>query len=145
MVSAVAGETGLRSRDVRDAIALREASLAKPEASIAASLKRIPLEKFNAKGPQPSRGRGRGVSYRIGPRAGRLPRAFIAKMPSGHVGVFERRTKKRLQIDERFGPSLGHIFSKHRQAGIDRALESFHKNFQHELGFAQAQDASRTA
>jgi hypothetical protein len=148
MVRAVANDTGLKQKDVRDAIPLTEATYTRFEARIAASLKRIPLIKFNARGPEPSRGRGRGVSYRLKGSRGRLPHGFIATMPSGHRGVFERtpgkfmRTKpKRQAIHEKFGPSLGRVFKTHRPAGIARLQEAFMKNFDHELGFQQSRDA----
>ena len=62
MVREIARDTGLKSKDVRDAMRLQEATLNRPEASLGAGLKRIPLVDFQARGPEPSRGRGRGVS-----------------------------------------------------------------------------------
>ena len=52
----------------------------------------------------------KGVTYRkIGAKNRILIRhAFIAKMQSGHKGVFKRRLKSRLPIDELYGPSLTH-------------------------------------
>lgn len=136
MVRAMAGDTGLRSKDVRDAMVMREASSNRLEASLAARLKRIPLIDFKAKGPEPSRGKGRGVSYRLPGGAGRIENAFIATMRSGHRGVYKRRTKDRLPIDELKGPSLGQVFRKFRPAGVARVTEVFDANFDHELSFA---------
>jgi len=116
---------------------MREASASRPEASLGASIKRIPLMKFNAKGPVPSRGRGRGVTYRLRGGRGRVENAFIATMKSGHVGVFRRAGKARLGIVELFGPSLGQVFKKFRPAGLARAWEVFQKNFDHELDFVK--------
>lgn len=141
MVRLIAADTGLKVSDVRDAIPLHEATFSRPAARIAASLKRIPLIKFGARGTEPSRGKGRGVSYRLKGGAGRLPKAFIATMPTGHRGVFMRVGTRRLPIKERFGPSLGHVFKTHRAAGVARAMEMFTKNFDHELKFRQAGDA----
>lgn len=142
LVQSIAGDTGLKSSTVRAALTMREATDARPEARIAASLKRIPLIEFGAKGPEPSRGRGRGVSYRLRGGGGRLPHAFIATMASGHRGVFERTAGKfmkgrgkRQAIHEKFGPSLGHVFAKYRPQAIERARESFLTNFRHEMGF----------
>lgn len=137
MVKAIAGDTGLKQKDVREAISLREATLFKPEASLGATLKRIKLMQFGAKGPQPSRGRGHGVTYRLKGGRGRVENAFIATMQSGHVGVFKRAGTARLGITELKGPSIGQVFSKFRPTGVSRALEVFQKNFDHELQFVK--------
>jgi hypothetical protein len=138
MVRAIAKDMGLKSTDVRNALRLAEASLAKPEARLAASLKQIPLIKFNARGPEPSRGKGRGVSYRLPGGRGRIPSGFIATMRSGHRGVFTRKGSGRLPIEEKFGPSIGHVFRKYRPQGLARAKEAFAKNFAHEMEFARS-------
>jgi hypothetical protein len=167
MVRLIGGDTGLRSKDVRDAIPVHEATMERPDAYIAASMKRMPLGDFRARGPHgatstnpvPSRGLGRGVSYRIGRSSGRVENAFFAKMRSGHVGVFKRvgslkagqhgpsasARKSRgawspnLPITELHGPSLGHVFRKHRPAGIARVREVFEANLDHELKFQKSQ------
>jgi hypothetical protein len=91
MVSRISKDTGLRSKDVRDALRMTPATYDRPVARMATSLKRIPLIKFGARGPEPSRGKGRGVSYKLGGQGKqRVPNAFIATMPSGHRGVFVR-------------------------------------------------------
>jgi hypothetical protein len=143
MVKAIAADTGMRQKDVRDALVLKEANVNRLEASLAASLKRIALVDFDAKGSEPSRGKGRGVSYRLQGSRSRVATAFIATMASGHRGVFTRRGKARLGIRELFGPSLGRVFNKYREPAEQRAVEMFQKNFGHELevetnGFFQA-------
>lgn len=147
MTRAIARDTGLRPTDVRNAIRVRRATVARPEAKISTSLARIPLYRFNAQGTYPSRGKGQGVSYHLPGSAGggRIPNAFIAVMESGHRGVFVRSTSKfmreqkptwnlaREAIVEKFGPSLGYVFEKHRPLGIQHLVEAFHTNFDHEL------------
>lgn len=133
MVRAIAQDTGLKSGDVKKALPMREASLSRPMAQLAASLQRIPLSRWNAR--QLTRG---GVSYRLKGGRGRHPHAFIRTMRSGHVGVFVRKGKKRLPIKELFGPSLGHVFRKLRPAGEARVLEVFRTTLDHEL-FVRAQ------
>lgn len=139
MVREIARDTGLKSSTVRESMRTREASLAHPEAQLATNLKRIPLIKFGASGPRPSRGRGRGVSYRLPGGKGRLPTAFLATMRSGHEGVFMRKTRSRLPIKELFGPSLGHVFAKFRPVGLARMRDVFMKNMEHELEFAKTE------
>lgn len=61
--------------------------------------------------------------------------AFLAQMPSGHIGVFVRRGKKRLHIDEKYSidvPSMlgsRKVFEKVRKLVRDK----FSKIFKHEL------------
>lgn len=141
MVQRIAGDTGLKSGDVRKAMTLRNATAQRLEARLGVGLKRMPLIAFNARGPEPSRGKGRGVSYRLKGGAGRIPNAFIATMRSGHRGVFARSGTARLPIRELFGPSLGHVFGKYRPDGIARAREAFVTNFRSEMKF----EASRVS
>src|SRR4051812_44359092 len=90
MVRAVAQDMGLKVAGVRERSFLYEAAPGHLEASLRFSLKRMPLIEFGAKGPVPSRGRGRGVTYRLGGATKRASNAFIATMASGHRGVFQR-------------------------------------------------------
>lgn len=137
MASRVADDMKLRVGTVRDQLILDRASRGKPQVRISVSGKRIPLYAFGARGPYPSRGRGRGVTARLpAPGRGRYPHAFIATMRSGHVGVFQRRGRDRLPIDELHGPSLPHVFAKFSAEGLARGQESLLKNLQSELQFA---------
>jgi hypothetical protein len=135
----IAGDTGLKSADVTKALMLKEASYGSPVASLGASLKRLPLIQFNARGPEPSRGKGKGVTARLPGGRGRYPNAFIATMGSGHRGVFQRSGNGRLPVHELFGPSLGHVFSKYEESAVARTLQAFEQNFGHELDFEMGQ------
>jgi hypothetical protein len=140
MASAISKDMGLKVGDVREALRIDQATPSNHRAYVKAPLKRIPLIKFGARGPEPSMGRGRGVTAKT--KAKRYPHAFIATVGKGrHRGVFERKTKKRLPIKELFGPSIGHVFEKHKAAGAARGLESLQKNLQSELKFALSKSA----
>jgi hypothetical protein len=136
-VKAIATNTGLKAKDVRSYLRLEKATLNRPVATLSASLKRIPRIDFNARGPEPSRGKGRGVSY-AGEGGGRVTvaDAFIATMASGHRGVFKRKGRSRLPIQELMGPSIGHVFVKYRPEAVARAREIFLSNFEHEISGA---------
>lgn len=57
---------------------------------------------------------GNGVSVKVwkkGPSV-RFRHAFFARMPNGYIGLYERRDKKRLPIDEMRGPFLASIYEK---------------------------------
>lgn len=125
-VRAVAADMGLKVGDVSKAVVARNARLGLPVAEIAAGLKRIPLIKFNAKDLAAGKRRKKygGVVYTAGRGAqARIPNAFIRHMRSGHVGVFTRHGKPRLPIEEKAGPSIGHVFAKHRPPSEARADE----------------------
>lgn len=104
------------------------------QVSLFASAKRIPLIDFGARGPEPSRGKGRGVSART--KIGRYPHAFITRVGvGGHRGVFQRRGKTRLPIYQLFGASIAHVFVKHSETGMARAKEQLAKNLRSNLRF----------
>lgn len=142
LVKNIAADTGLRSGDIRNEIKIQNATEANPMVTVSVAGKRIPLIKFNARGPEPSRGRGRGVTARLPGGAGRYPHAFIATVGTGrHRGVFQRRTRARLPIRELYGPSLPHVFGKFIPEAIKRGEEALVKNIQSELRFALSQGA----
>jgi hypothetical protein len=135
----VARDTGLRVRTVNDEVKVRiddhDAS-----ATISISGSRIPLIDFHARGPEPSRGKGRGVTASVQGQRKRYPNAFISTMRSGHRGVFQRKARRRLPIVELRGPSLPHVFAKFIPLGVQRAEELIEKNLEHELEFALSQE-----
>jgi hypothetical protein len=130
----IAADTGLPVRRIRDEI--RITIVGQFGAQLEITGRRLPLIDFGARGPEPSRGKGRGVSYRLRGGRGRLPNAFIATMPSGHRGVFVRRGAPRLPIVELKGPSLVHVFTKFIPAGQERAQAALVTNIKHEVAFA---------
>jgi len=65
-----------------------------------------------------------------------MKRAFVAKMKSGHIGVYEREGEKNLPIDQHFGPSTPGMFKANEtvnEAVMKLAGETFDKRVQHEL------------
>ncbi len=150
LLSAVAADTGLKLATLRDRIKVgRPATPEFRRAKIFASAKGIPLIQFRAKGPQPSRGKGRGVTAYIQGASVRYPHAFIARV-KGHVGVFERgkgptRSRKglpasspALPIRELFGPSIWRVALYHRQVALARGREQLAKNLQSEFRYVLA-------
>lgn len=144
---AIAADTGIKAGEVDKALAVAKATRDVAFATVTASGRRLPLLAFNARGPEPSRGRGRGVSYRLMGGRGRVPSGFIARMRSGHRGVFARFTPSRdrsqgawapnLPIGELFGPSLPLVFIKRfLPEAPARANATLAKNLAHEIEFA---------
>lgn len=139
MVRAIAADMHVKQGDVKDRIATYNASPEQLVAKLTASAQRLPLYAFGASGLNPSRGKGRGVSARVGAARSVYPHAFIGTMRSGHVGVFERKGKARLPIRELQGPSVWHVFGKHVDEGLAAGRESLAKNLQSEFRFALSQ------
>jgi hypothetical protein len=136
MTRLIVKDTGLQSKYVSREIQLDKANRTQLKAALQIKGSRLPLIAFKARGPEPSRGRGRGVSYRLPSGRGRVSNAFIATMRSGHRGVFKRQTKKRLPIQELRGPSLPHVFEKYLPDFDRVASEALIKNLQHDIDFA---------
>lgn len=145
MVRVVASDMGLPQSAVRSEITIKNASASSPKVIVSATAKRIPLIKFKARATK----RG-GVTAKLPGGAGRYPGAFIARMSTGHVGVFERNTVIRsrrglkrgspaLGIHEKFGPSIAQSFTKNGQVAEDRASEMLFKNMENEIKYLVSQ------
>lgn len=163
ITKAVAADMGLGQRFIKKEIVVDKATRMKPSVALTIAGRRIPLIGFQARGPEPSRGRGRGVSYRLRGSRGRVPEAFIATMRSGHRGVFKRKGSLgrkvhgprgyvgrggtaraqggRLPIMELHGPSMPHVFEKFIPKFRDAAQESLVKNLQSEIRWERAKRA----
>lgn len=150
MMRAVAADMGIKVGTAREAISVMNAVPSRLVAKVEAKGARIPLIKFGAKGPTPSRGRGSGVRAKLKGGKRRYPDAFIATMRSGHTGVFQRAGagssrksrgawSKNLPIYELHGPSIAHVFGKHSKAGLDAGEAALRKNLQHEFRYALQQ------
>jgi hypothetical protein len=135
MARAIAQDTGLGVRRVRDEIGVQRVDEFGAEISVEGA--RLPLIDFRARGPEPSRGRGRGVAYRLPGGRATAPRAFIATMRNGHRGVFQREEgAARLPIAELHGPSLAEVFSKLVPIAQERAHAALRTNLMHEISYA---------
>lgn len=119
--------------DVKERIVISRATEQKHEATFYASAKRLSVYEMRARGPYPSRGKGSGVTASTPTR--KYPGAFIAKMRSGHFGVFRRVGKMQLPIVELLYVSIAHVFEKVRPVIIGRSLEQLQKNLRHEFRF----------
>ncbi|HXV60648.1 MAG TPA: phage tail protein [Vicinamibacteria bacterium] len=130
----VAREMGLKVGVAKKAIEATEPTFTNLEGQIRASRKPIPLIQFGAKGPRPSRGRGRGVTVRISGKTRRYARAFITTV-GRHEGVFERRPGAgRLPIRELFGPSVGDVFRGKQNEILRHGAETVVKEMRRQIG-----------
>jgi hypothetical protein len=95
----------VRKQTVDASFTVRLAHIDDLKATIRSSGRRLPIMEFAA------RQVARGVSFAIKKGERKiLTHAFLATMPGGHVGVFMRRGKDRLPIDEKFTISVAEMF-----------------------------------
>lgn len=140
MVRAVAADLGLKQADVQVHVVVKVGTeflkADEMKAQVIATGARIGLYKFKARQTKT------GVSARLPGGVGRYPGAFIARMHTGHVGVFKRAGRTRLPIRELFGPSIPKVFEKFIPMGLARGQEQLAKNLVHEFRFALSQSAA---
>lgn len=137
MVRLVAQDLRLKQADVKSRITIRPASPNDLRVQLIASGARIPLVSFSARERS-----GRGVTAGLPSGRGVYPQAFIARMASGHRGVFMRKGRPRLPIVELFGPSIPHVFRKYVPETALRVLEQLTKNLVSEMRFALRRSAA---
>jgi hypothetical protein len=139
MAQKMAEDTGLGPKATRDQVKIEMRG--DFTVALVCSGKRIPLVEFSARWSKKN-----GVTFNLpGSKArGRLPSAFIATLPGGHRGVFQRRPnavhkrrpdgqRTQLPIVEEFGPSMPHVFAKYRPLGEQVALEAVNLNLRKEI------------
>lgn len=99
----------------------------------------LPLIHFGATPSTPEkdimRRRRRGVTVKVKKATGRsrLHHVFVARTPSGHVGLFERKGKGRLPIEQKYGPGIASMLGSkvpEVRAAVEEAAPSV---FAHEL------------
>jgi hypothetical protein len=62
--------------------------------------------------------------------------AFVAKMPTGHVGIFERETEKPMPIKQLTGPSVTGLFKANENVHNmvwDEIFKTFEQRVEHEV------------
>jgi hypothetical protein len=64
--------------------------------------------------------------------------AFVQQMPTGHIGIFERKTEESLPISQLPGPSVTWLFTANERAHTmvqDVIWETFEERVEHELEY----------
>lgn len=126
-------EFNAKKRDVDRRLKVRLARGLDTEAALQVTASAMPMVAFGARQTK------RGVSVRIRKGGGRqrFRHAFIARMPSGHRGVFERRTPSthRLPIDELFSTAPVQYLDRPAVVGRlgDVARERLVRELNHEI------------
>lgn len=143
----IATDIGVPATAVKKALAVTKARFRHLEGLITITGRRIPLSALRPTGPEPSRGKGQGVSYALGGSRRRIREAFLATLKSGHRGVFRRvppslrksrgAWSKNLPIIELFGPSIPRVAGKTTIRSLLRTLgmATYVRNLKHEVQF----------
>lgn len=98
----------VKAGDVRKTIKITKASPARLEMLMVSRGSSLPLIKFRTTPRNVPTRQPRVLKAQVKKSGGKkpIPGAFVAKMRSGHVGVFMRSSKKRLPVNELYGPAV---------------------------------------
>lgn len=97
----------ITNKNITATMTLTKASAGSPTALIRSKAGPIALSKFRVTPKQPSAKRKKPITARVKKGGGGpIAHAFVARMKSGHVGVFDRVGKQRLPINQLYGPSV---------------------------------------
>jgi hypothetical protein len=121
----------LKVSDIKDNITVRKAWKSRMVASVNAKGRPIPLIDFFI------RQAAEGCIVNIKGQAKLLRHTFVATMPNGHKGIFSRRSKSRLPIDQVFTVGIPEMFMTHKVNDQLRKqiTEDFPKIFRGELSW----------
>ena len=126
----------IKHKDIIDTIKLRRATPGDLSAEVVSTGSVIPLTKFRVtpKSPQPKRKAPLIARVKRG-AGGPITGAFVARLSSGHVGVFNRVSKARLPIVQRYGPSVPQMLGSPTVTGWveQKAAETLEKRLDHEI------------
>lgn len=131
----VAKDVGAKVSAVKDELKPRNATPKLTIARLKARGFRLGLIDLKARGPEPSRGAGGGVTAVVQGARKRYPHAFITTMRSGHRGVFQRAARGRLPIHELFGPSIARVFGRKIPGRLEQTSDTVLKKVKHEIEY----------
>jgi len=140
-VKAVRAEADVSAGRVRDNVKLFRATTERLSAAVIATGRDIPLIHFRTRPSKPQTKGGRrpaiGVTAQTFKSQGGqvYPGSFVARVPTGHLGVFERKGRARLPIKQLYGPSAADALDRgNALEGIERrARIRLRERFDHEV------------
>lgn len=126
----------ITQKDVTSTIKIYKASPSDLSAMVLSRGNLIALTKFRVtpKKPQPKRRREIIVRVKRG-GGGVVKKAFVARMKSGHIGVFKRAGERRYPIDQMYGPSIPEMLGNSSVTGWveEKARERLDQRLDHEI------------
>lgn len=128
----------VKSGVVRKTMTLQRSKPSTLSAIIESQGARMPLKKFKVlPGKVQHKGRhNRKIRAAVKKGGGKtLNNAFVAQMRTGHVGVYVRRTNKRLPLKELYGPAIPQMIRSGDTSKIieEKARKRLSKNLDHEI------------
>lgn len=136
----------VRHKDVVDTIKISKANPTRLIARVTSAGSVFPLTRFRVtpKQPQPVRAAtvrwGKSRPFTVIARVkrgegGPIKSAFVAKMKSGHIGVFRRTTKDRKPIEQLHGPSIPQMLDSKKVSDwvYEKARETMDQRLDHEI------------
>jgi len=123
-------------KDVLSTMRIYRATPNDMQAAVVSKGQVVPLAKFRMTPKKPDPRRKKPIVARVmRGSGGPIKHAFVARMKSGHVGVFWRVGKKRLPLEQRFGPSVPEMLnSPSTIAWVERkANEKLDERLDHEM------------
>lgn len=127
----------VKSKDVTQQVVLRRGSVSNLSSELRWKGGSIPIIKFRTNPKSVGGKRPRALKAAI-KRAGgnkKVDGAFLARMSSGHVGVFRRSARRRLPVEELYGPAVPVMLNNPEiTEHLERvAIEEMDKRLEHEL------------
>lgn len=129
----------VKATRVKKGFKIKKAGNTVLEAVAVSSGPRIPLINFGARPSKPGvRKPLAGASVQVKQGRKNVRHSFAAKMRTGHTGLFRRKDKERLPIQELYGPAVPQMIGNEKiQAEIkENAVIRFNKNLNHEVDYA---------
>lgn len=123
-VKEVTKDFNITQKELRKRISIKNATTRNPVVEVTLSRKPIALAKFGAKQLK----KGVKASVKKGNRK-LYEKTFLAKMKSGHIGVFKRKGKEKLPIKEYFGLSSGGSELITSEVGMENLRKAFYKSY----------------
>lgn len=119
---------------IDNSLSTARATLGKPTAIFHIIGRAIPLFRFDVAFMYPTvTGGVTATIFKTGGAPLVLKHAFVARMKSGHTGVYQRTGKNRTPIQEHFGPHAARLFEK--TPGVEKMLmDNGAEKFLSELG-----------
>ncbi|MFY0545457.1 phage tail protein [Brevibacillus sp. H7] len=123
-------------KDVINTIKIYRATSSDPSAMVLSrgSVMALPKFRVTPKRPQPKRKAAVVVRVKRG-EGGPIKKAFVARMKSGHIGVFKRAGKSRFPIDQMYGPSVPQMLGAPRVSAWveEKAADRLDQRLDHEI------------
>ena len=132
----------LKAKTVKDAIKITKPNFKNLSAKLTISGRPLPLINYGLAKNIFVKGGGlgarAGIKVKVRKNRGieKHPNAFFAQMKSGHKGIYERKGKKRLPIEEKAGPSIPAVFQFNGESKVSlNAANNLQTNLDREIAF----------